>query len=243
MNDLSFKILTFTIINVLMFGAVYLYGYRYHPKLALWLCVATAVVMMIACYYSGAFLLFSLVFCMAYLFILKKPDQTTAFKTLYAKHHVFTSKKISAAALEILGDKNWHFAEASVIGITGKTNQYLFWQGYLKSTVSSGQYTRSTVYTHYIAFIFPPGSVSNAFKQVAKASADKSGYTRWDKFKFFFKHDTEKPNLVTVAPDGTLIMQFLTLQDAEHYARRFDWIKENIGITYYPVTAVSFGNN
>ena len=241
MEDKYFKLLFYVIMNVSMFTAVFLYGRKAHPKLSLWLSAGTGVLMIVLGYIEGSWLAASLLLSLVYLFVLRKPNEQTAFRQLYADNKIFSSEKYSQAVLDILGDKKWRYAAGKIEGNGKVPTPYFFWQGSTSSMVSTGQYVRTTVFTHYLAFIFPPGAVSNSFKQKAIASADTSHYTFRQKLKYFFVVDTETPNLVTTAADGSFIIQYQTIPDVLHYAKRINWIKENIDNTHTPVTDTSVG--
>ncbi|MEO6230690.1 MAG: hypothetical protein ABJB11_00895 [Ferruginibacter sp.] len=135
------------------------------------------------------------------------------------------------------------YAEGKIQGNGKIPITYFFWQGHTSSNVSSGQYVRTTVYTYYLAFVFPPGSITDTFKQQAIAAADKSHYSFTKKIKFFFTHDTETPNLVTTAADGSFIIQYVTISDVAHYSRRLEWIKQNINNSYQRVTGFIASEN
>ena len=156
---------------------------------------------------------------------------------MYAEHNIYSTTQCSKAVLAILGEKKWSYAEGKIQDGGKIPVNYFFWQGHTSSMVSSGQYVRTTVYTHYLAFIFPPGSVTDGFKQMALAAADKSHYSFKQRLKFFFIPDTETPNLVTTATDGSFILQYVTTLDVELYTRRLDWIKQNINNMQQPVKA------
>ena len=243
MNEPSFRMLYFTIMNVCIFGALYLYGYKAHPKLAAWLCIGTCVVMITACYFSGSFIAVSLILPVFFLIILKKPGESLAFQQFYTQHNIFSTKNFSQAALDKLGNKNWIFAEGTMQKSITQKITYGFWQGHTTSTVSTGKYGTTTSYTYYLAFVFPPGSVSEIFKQIATASADRSHYTFRQKLKFFFMLDTETPSLVTTAADGSFIIQYTTMLDVAHYTRRVNWLQENIGRMYFPLSSLQMAVN
>ena len=243
MDDKYFRTLFFCGINISMFVAIYLYGYKSHPKLALLLCGVTCLVMIVLSFFSGTWLMASMILCMVYMFILKKPSQQLAFQQLYTANEVYTTQRFSQAVLDKVGDRKWRYAEAKAINDAGEKITYSFWQGSTSSTVSTGQYTRATVFNHYLVFVFPPGTVSNIFKQTAMAAADKSHYTWKQKFKYFFKINTETPIMATTVADGSFIIQYNTTPDAVCYARRFAWIKENLVKTYRPVADASFVPN
>ena len=234
MNDLTFRLACFAVLYFLIFGAIYLFGYRWFPKLALILAVSGFVVCMAISFFSGAsggLLAFVLAF--TFTFFLRRPNGTKAMRQFYADNKIYTSTIVSQAVLDILGDKKWRFAEGTLQkSITEKT-KYLFWQGHTSSTVSAGQYTRTTTFTHYLAFIFPPGTASDAFKQRAIAAADKSTYTFRERIKFFFKVDMDKPCLVKTAADGSFIIQYYTEPYAEQYIKQLNWIKENYSKLYF----------
>ncbi|HUP11386.1 MAG TPA: hypothetical protein VM187_04225, partial [Niastella sp.] len=229
--------------NISMFGAIYLYGYKSYPQLALWLCGCTCLAMIILSFFSGAWLIASMILSMAYLFVLKKPGQQPAFEQLYAVNEIYSTQRFSQTVLDKVGNRNWRYAEGKAINAVGDKITYSFWQGSTSSTVSSGKYARATVFNYYLLFIFPPGSVSNTFKQKAMSAADKSHYTLKQKLKYFFKIDTETPIMVTTVSDGSFILQYNTVPDAECYARRFNWIRENLANTYRPVIDSSFSPN
>jgi hypothetical protein len=243
MNDLFFRMLALGGLNFCIFTAVYLYGHKYHPNLSLWLSLCSFLIITVLCYFSNTFIGLSLILSIIYLSILKKPTQRKEFLQFYAENELTGTNNYSQAALDILGDKKWKFAEGKVVTVSGQVIPYSFWQGHTSSTVSSGQYVRSTSYTYYIAFIFPPGSVSRLFRQHALVAADKSKYTWKEKIRFFFKLDTERPNLVTTAADGSFIIQYYTPVDVAHYKERLDWIRNNVTEQYYPVSHPQFSNN
>jgi hypothetical protein len=243
MDDKYFRMLFFCGMNISMFVAVWLYGYKSHPNLALWLCGCTCLVMMALSFFSGTWLMASMILCLSYLFILKKPGQQLAFKQLYADNEVYSTQQFSQAVLDKVGDRKWRYAEGKAMNDAGEKITYAFWQGSTSSMVSAGQYTRTTVFNHYLVFVFPPGTVSNIFKQTAMAAANKSHYTWKQKFKYFFKVDTETPVMATTVADGSFIIQYNTVPDAACYARRFAWIREQLAKTYRPVTDASFAPN
>ncbi|MEO6723634.1 MAG: hypothetical protein ABIN67_24920 [Ferruginibacter sp.] len=238
MADNFYRMLFMALVYTTEFLLIYVYGYKSFPKLSLWLCAGTWVLMMALSYSNGAWMGLAITLGLVYLFILRKPNQTENFKKLYAENNIYSTGKYSQAALKILGDKSWLFAEGTVKKNVNETVNYGFWQGHLKSTVSSGQYTRTTVYTYYLAFVFPPGSVSNTFKKIVQDTADRSQDSFRRRVKYFFVVDTDRPNMVTTADDGSFIIQYLTLADAAHYSRRISWIKENFGKLYYQSTVL-----
>ena len=225
MNDSLFRTLFLGGMNLFMFGGLYLFGRKNRPKRALWLCSTSFVVLTTLCFFSTGWIMASLLLSLVFLFLLKKPDQSLAFKQLYTNNNIYTSQQTSPAIFEVLGDKKWSYAEGSFLLHGGKKIQYLFWQGSTSSMVSTGQYTRSTVYTHYLAFIFQPGTVTENFKRKVQDAADKSGFTFWQKLRYQFAPNTEVPNLVATAKDGSFIVQYVTLPDVEHYSRRLEWMK------------------
>lgn len=243
MNDITFRMLAITGLNFCIFLATYLFGRTYHPKKAFWLSAISFTAISILCYFSITWLGMSVILSIVYLGILKKPNQRKEFLEFYSSNQIFASNSYSQAALDVLGDKKWKFSEGKLTTNSGAMIPYSFWQGSTSSTVSSGQYVRSTVHTYYIAFIFPPGSVTKLFKQHVLVAADKSKYTWKERIKFFFKLDTEKPNMVTTAADGSFIIQYYTKVDVQHYQERVEWIRNNITEQYYPVSQPVFSNN
>ncbi len=243
MNEPFFKTTVFSSLTIALFAAVYLYGRKAHPQSAPWLCGITCLLMLVLTYYRETWLGASVVLSIAYLFALRKPDQRAAFQQFFAANNIYTTQQYSSAALDMLGDKKWTYAKGLLISAGGQTINYSFWQGSTSSQVSSGQYVRATTYTYYLAFIFPPGSISNYFEQRVRAEADKSNYTLRQKIHFFFVPDTERPTMVCNASDGSFIVEYITLRDVEHYKRRVDWIKENINAKFQPVISSSFTLN
>ncbi|HRH50810.1 MAG TPA: hypothetical protein PLP23_18805 [Panacibacter sp.] len=243
MPDTFYMLFFFGIIYLIEFGIVYLSTRKSFPKRSLQLNAGAWLLLMMITYYSGALGgLFSVLLMIVLLLVLRKPSQVKDFQQFYAENKIYTSKKISHAVADILGNRNWTYAEGTLNKNAGETINYFFWQGYTSSYVTTGKFTHTTAYTHYLAFIFPPGTVSNVFKQHALAAADKSHYTLKEKIKFFFIPDTDTPCLVTTAADGSFIVEYVTTPDVEHYAKRLSWIKENITKLYYPVTEFAFAN-
>jgi hypothetical protein len=243
MNDVIIKMLFLGGMNLCIFAAVYLYGRRYHPSLSLWLSACSFLAISILCYYSITWIGISLILSLAYLRLLRKPNQRKEFREFFAQNNIFSTNNYSQAALDVLGNKKWRFSEGKLTGISGQVIPFSFWQGSTSSMVSSGQYVRTTSFTYYIAFIFPPESVSKLFKQHALVAADKSKYSWREKLTFFFKRDLEKPNLVTTAADGNFIIQYYTDMDINHYRQKFEWVRNNITEQYYPVSQPQFSNN
>jgi len=243
MQDAMFRMLFFVLMNFFIFGGIYFFGKRYHPKLAPWLAGGSFIVLTSLCYFSVTWIMVSITLSLVYLRILRKPDQTAAFQALYAVHNIYTTTKFSQAALNILGDKKWRYAEGKIQGHGTTAIPFFFWQGHTSSMVSSGQYVRTTVYTHYLAFVFAPGSITDTFKRRAIAAADKSHYPFTKKLKFFFTPDTETPNLVTTAADGSFIIQYVIISDVAHYSRRLEWIKQNIDNRQQPVIGFTLSAN
>jgi hypothetical protein len=243
MGDASFKTLLFGSLNLAMFIAVYLYGRKAHPQLALWLCAGTCLVMVIVTYYYQTFIVLTFILSFVFMAILRKSDQREGLRQLFADNKIYATKTYLSEALEVLGDKKWAYSNGSLFTEPGKKITYSVWQGSTSHRVSSGEYVRTTTYTYYLAFIFPPGSASDAFKQKARAAADRSHYTRTQRIKFLFSPDTETPDLVTTAKDGSFIIRYTTIRDVAHYARRIAWLKENINPTRQAVTSPTFGLN
>lgn len=235
-SDIFYRMLFMGLVYTTEFLLIYTYGHKYFPKLSLRLCAGTWLLMMILSYFSGYWMALAVLLGLVYLFILRKPDQTENYKKLYIENKIYSSQKYSPAALKILGDKSWRFAQGTLKKNVQENVTYEFWQGHTKSMVSAGQYTRTTVYTYYLAFVFPPGAASTTFKKIVQDAADRSQDTFRQKLKYSFVPDTERPNLVTTAEDGSFIIQYITLADAEHYSRRINWIKENFGKLYYPAS-------
>ena len=232
--------LFFGIIYFIEFGIVYLCTRKSFPKRSMRLTAGAWVLLMGITYYSGApGGMLSVVLMIVLLTVLRKPSQAEAFKQFYTENKIYASEKNSQAAADILGQRNWTYSEGTLNKNAGETVHYLFWQGYISSYVTTGKFTHTTAYTHFLAFIFPPGTIPNAFKQRALAAADKSRYTLKEKIKFFFVPDTDKPCLVTTAADGSFIIEYITIPDIEHYTKRLNWIKENITKFYYPATELA----
>ena len=221
----------------LLFGAIWLYGRRSFPKLSLELSVAGWISMMIVGYFSGTLAgLFAVPLLLTFMYLLRKPNQRKALLQFFQENNIYSSKTVSQPVLDALGNKNWRHAEGKLNRNTGETIKYFFWQGHTTSYVSAGQFTRTTTYQYYLAFIFPPGTASNIFKQHALKAADKSGYTFRQKLKFFFTIDTDKPIRVIIAADGSFIIEFNTIPDLEHYTKQLGWIKEHFNKGYIPLS-------
>jgi hypothetical protein len=222
---------------------IYLHGRKSFPKLAMRLTLTSFILLLAITFYSAALgTMLSLVAMISYLFILKKPDQRMLLQQFYVDNKIYsTQKKPSEATLKILGNKNWTFAEGTVTKMNGEPVNYLFCQGYTSRTVSTGQYGHTTAYTHYLAFVFWPGTVSNIFKQNAIAAAEKK-YPFRQRLKYFFSINTNKPHKVTTAEDGSFIIEYLTIVDLEHYAKQLSLIKENMRRSYFPVTEMIVAN-
>jgi hypothetical protein len=237
MSETFYKLIFFGLLYAVEFGCVYLYGRKAFPKLSATLAIGTWLFLMIISYYTASVGgLFAVFLMIVYLLVLKKKGDNKALQQFYTTNNIYASQQKPKAVLDALGNhKNWTFAEGTLNKNAGETVTYLFWQGYTSSTVSTGTYSRSTVYTNYLAFIFPPGTTSYAFKQIAKAAADKSKRTFKEKFKRFFVPDYDTPILVTTAADGSFIIEYTTLVDVEYYSKRLDWIKENYCKMYFPV--------
>jgi len=237
MQDIFYKMLYFAVIFSLVFGAVWLYGRKSFPKLAMQLSLGAWVAMMTVSYFSGfAAGLISVPLILSFMYVLRKPNQRKALLQFYEENKIYSSKQVSQAVLDALGNKNWRYAEGTLNKNAIGTVKYLFWQGRTSSLVSAGQFTRTTTYQHYLAFIFPPGSAGNIFKQHALAAADRSGYTFRQKLKFFFTVDTDKPARVMTAADGSFIIEYNTIPDLEHYTKQLNWIKEYYNKMYVPAS-------
>ncbi|MEP7317898.1 MAG: hypothetical protein ABI921_04140 [Panacibacter sp.] len=244
MDDTLYRLIFFGIIYTIQFGIVYLCCRKESPELAAKLTVSAWLLMLVITYYSSSLGgLISVAVMIALLFILRKRTDNNALQQFYTENNIYASKQFSQAVLDIPGNKNWMYAEGTLNKNTSEAVHYLLWQGYTSLYVTTGKFTHTTAYTNYLAFIFPPGSVSNIFKQSAIEAADKSHYTFKQKLKFFFVPDTDTPCLVTTAADGHFIIQYITVPDVEHYSKCLNWIKENISKIYYPVTQFSFVNN
>ena len=226
-------------LNAAVFLAVYLYGRKWHPQLAFVLSLATCIIMILLARLDPSWILVSLLLSMVYLRILRMPDQQPGFRKLFADHKIHTSQKALPAVLEVLGEKQWHYSESFFTGKSGSIIPYYFWQGHTKSFVSSGEYVRKTTYAHYIAFIFPPGAVSEGFKQQVSAAADRSRKSVLQRLKFSFRPDTETPDLVTTASDGSFVVQYYTLQESACYERRFAWMNQQLNETGKPAAAAT----
>ncbi|MEP6677556.1 MAG: hypothetical protein ABJA78_20510 [Ferruginibacter sp.] len=219
--------------------AVYLYGRRYFPKLALQLTSITFIVLLLVTFYSAALgAMLSIVTMIVYLFKLRRPDQTKALQQFYVDNKIYRTDKRAGAAMKVLGDKNWSIAEGTVSRMNGEPVNYFFCQGYTSSYVQTGQYARTKTYTHFLAFIFASEDVSNIFKQHAMAAANKK-YPFRQRLKYFFSINTEKPKRVVTAEDGSLIIEYYTMVDVEHYGKQLSWIKENMRQSYFPVSEFS----
>ncbi|MEO8769455.1 MAG: hypothetical protein ABI402_05205 [Ferruginibacter sp.] len=243
MQELFNKMSFFAVVYALLFGAIYLYGRKSFPKLSLWLTVGAWVLLMIISYYNGMIAgLLATVTILVFFVVLKKPNGNPALQQFYSENKIYSTKIYSQAALDILGDKNWRYAEGTINKNVSESIKYQLWMGYIKSTVSAGQYTRTTTFTNYLAFIFPPGSASNIFKQRAITAADKSTYSSREKLKYFFSMDTDKPCRILNATDGSFIVEYLTVPDVENYSKQLNWIKENFGMAYVSVTQTKTAN-
>ena len=243
MPEIFYKMVYFAVMYSLFFGVLYLYGRKSFPKRSIQLNVVAWIILMVISYFNGmAAGLIAVPVILTFMFVLRKPSQRKALLQFYADNKIFSSNIHSQSVLAVLGDKNWMYAEGMINKNPLESVKYLFWQGYTKSTVSTGQYTRSTTFTHYLAFIFPPGSVSNIFKQHAFSAADKSGYTFRQKLKFFFVPDTDKPCRVLNAADGSFIIEYYTVPDVEHYSKQLSWIEEHFSKMYIPATELYSAN-
>ena len=220
--------------------AIYLYGRKYFPRIALKLTVTTFIGLIFVTLYSAVLgSMLSLVAMIVYLFKLRKPDQTEALGKLYTDNEIYkTGRTFSAAVANLLGDKNWSIAEGMVKRMNGEPVKYLFCQGYTSSYVQSGQYGRSKVYLHYLAFVFDANDVSNVFKQNAIAAANQK-YSFRKRLSYFFKINTDKPKRAVVAEDGSFVIEYFTFVDVENYAKQINWIKENMRQSYFPVSELS----
>ncbi len=244
MQDQFVKMLFFGLLYAIEFGTVYIYGRKHFPRLALRLTIGTFILLLIVSFYSGALGGFlSFIALVSLLFMFRKPDQTAAFQQFYADNKLYASVARPPAVMQLLGDKGWISSEGFINKSITEQIKYFFWLGSTSSTVSTGQYSRTTVYTSYLAFIFPPGAVSTVFKQRVLAAADKSNDSFKRKLKSFFVRDTERPSFVATAADGSFIIQYIAVPDIDYYARRLQWIKENIGKLYLPAAEMSFAPN
>ena len=243
MQELFNKMSFFALVYVILFGAIYLYGRKSFPKLSLWLTLSAWVLLMIISYYNGTIAgLLATLMILVFFVVLRKPNGNVVLQQFYSENKIYSTKTYSQAALNILGDKNWRYAEGTINKNVSEPIKYQLWMGYIKSTVSAGQYTRSTTFTNYLAFIFPPGSAGNIFKQRAADAADKSTYSFREKLKYFFSIDTDKPCRILNAADGSFIVEYLTVPDVEHYSKQLNWIKENFGMAYVSVTQPGAAN-
>ncbi|MGC4104253.1 hypothetical protein [Ferruginibacter sp.] len=234
MNDLTIRISCLTVLYFLIFGSVFLFGEKWFPKRALSLTLCGFIVSIAISFYSGALGgITAFVLAFIFIFFLRRPNGTRAMRQFYADHAIYASTIVPQAALDVLGDKKWRYAEGSLQVNSNEKTKYLFWRGYTSSMVSTGQYTRSTTFTHYLAFIFLPGTANEAFKQRAIAAADKSGYSFRERIRFFFRLDMDKPCLVKTAADGSFIIQYYTEPYAEQYSKQLAWIKENYSGSHF----------
>ncbi len=228
MDEQLFKTLAVGLLHLSLFAAVYLYGRKSFPRLALWLSAGTFLVMMAISYYSIALSGISIICSLIYLRILRLPNQTKLFQNLYADHRVYATSNYSPAVLDLLGDKKWKYSEGYLNNSIGSNAKYFLWQGHTTSFVSAGQYTRTTVYNYYLAFVFPEGNACDSFKKLAAKIASRKHYTFYQKIKFFFSPDTETPCLAKTAADGSFVIMYATRPEAAYYERRLKWIKENV---------------
>lgn len=221
-SDLVYKLIYCASIYALIFGACYLYGRKAHPKKSLRLTTGAWLALMIISFFQGTIGgLIATVVVIVFLRVLRKPNANPALQKFYKDNSIYAVDKKLPAVTAVLGDKKWLTAE----GKLSADSNYFFWQGHTTHFVSAGQYTRTTTFQHFVAFIFPAGSVNEHFRNNVIAAADKSGYTCWQKVNYFFNPDFNKPMLVKTATDGSFVVEFQTIPDAEHYALQLDWIK------------------
>ncbi len=245
MPDLFYKMIFFSFINALMFGSVYLYGRKAFPKKAARLTLYSWIVLTTLSYFSGALsLMLSLVLMIVYLRLLRKPNDSAALQQFYLDNKIYSTTVYSEAVLELLGNKNWVYAEGVIEQPrVGNAITYGFWQGFTTSYVVTSKYSHTTAYTHYLAFVFPPRSVGPVFKQAAMEAADKSTYTVKQKIRFFFVPDMEKPCLVASAKDGSFVIQYITIPGTEHYSGRLSWIKKAMAGPFLSIAHLSVSKN
>ncbi len=212
-------------------GMMYLLGRKAFPKAAIWLPVACWIVLMlITIIVDGTTSVIFLVPMLPVLLFVFRKRVEEPFQPFFQENSIFKSNNVPASVLELLGNRNWSCAQGILTLPTGESLSYYWWQGWTTSTIHTGKSTL-THFNHYLAVSFGPNDVTEEFRQLAKAATDTSHFSFKQKFKRFFVLDTDTPYLAANAADNSFVIAWNTVQDVEHYAKRLQWLKQNVTFT------------
>lgn len=221
----------YTLLASLFFGIclyfVYLYAKKIVSKKVINLIFGTWAILTL-CTFLGylpiAFLVFLVFFLGIIIYIGRQARK--GVREFYDEQKIYQSTYIPPAVLQLLGDRKWTCADGNIVTKHKRIIAYNWWIGYTKSTSYNGK-TTSTIYQYYLAISFPPGAVSDAFKNMAKA-ATKPKRSFWEKVKFFFVLDTDTPYLVEETANGYFVIAWKTVLTKLHFTHKIEWLKENL---------------
>lgn len=226
MSEALTRALLFIAINLAIFIATYLYGYRAHPNLAIWFSLVGFVVTSALLFQSTAWLSLSVAVGLAGLFVMRKPDQAAAFQAFFRTNEITLVQQVPTD-LSILGDISWKYSVSKFYLEDGVTIPYYFCQGYTSRTISPGGSSRM----NYLLFVFPPNSLTPAMKKRLKEAANtKEEVSVTTRIRRFFSPSTDVPERIIDAPDGSLLVEFYTKVEVEVYEKQVEWVRRAVRV-------------
>ncbi|GAB3951294.1 hypothetical protein GCM10028805_31130 [Spirosoma harenae] len=229
-QDLLYKCIFFGGSYAITFFLVYLAGRRASRTLAIRLSLGSWIVLMtIMVLFGGT--ISGLVFIPTVIALLvvfrKKVDKS--LDKFFPDNHIYKAISPPDEVAKVLGSAFYSCAETKIKTVKGDEVPIHWWQGMTSSTVSTGN-TRTTTFNHFLAISFAPNVVSDEFRQVVYAKADLSKLTFKQKFRRFFRLDTERPCRIEETLDGSFIVMWQTYQTAECYTYYLNFLKENLSM-------------
>lgn len=160
-------------------------------------------------------------------FFVFRTKATGSLKDFFAANKIYKATTVPEQVSNLLGTQYYSCAELTLTNPSGEAIQANWWQGRASSLVKAGSaYVNS--YSYYLAISFAPNTVSEAFKQAARAKMDTSGFTFRQKFKRWFVLDTKTPIRITETEDGSFVIIWQTYHDVERFSHYIDWLKANL---------------
>ncbi|MVM33098.1 hypothetical protein GO755_23860 [Spirosoma sp. HMF4905] len=227
-QDTFFQAIVFGGIYGVSFFIVYLFARKTSPTSAWQFTVGSWIGLMAFVLMGSApasCVFFVVLFFSSFLIFRKTvPNNLQAF---FTDNNIYKATTIPEPVSKLLGSQYYSCAEGTLTNPSGETIKFNWWQGMTSSMIKSGNaYVNS--YTYYLAISFAPNTITETFRQAARAKMDTSGFTFRQRFKHWFVLDTTTPIRLAEVEDGSFVIIWQTYHDVERFSHYIDWLKANL---------------
>ncbi|QMW01073.1 hypothetical protein [Spirosoma foliorum] len=227
-QDTFFQAIVFGGIYGVSFFIVYLFARKTSPTSAIQFMVGSWIGLMsfVLMGLGPTSCLFFLILFFASFFIFGQ-KASGSLQAFFTANKIYKATTPPEQVANFLGSQYYSCSDVTLTSSSDDTVHFNWWQGMTSSLVKAGSaYVNS--YTYYLAISFAPNTITESFKQAARAKMDTSGFTFRKRFKHWFVLDTATPIRISELEDGSFVIIWQTYHDVERFSHYIDWLKANL---------------